>query len=64
MRGVYVAPLNRQGAAREMTARSPRQVRDPIVRNVWTGHTATSTHADVTVTVLGNGALLLRVTRH
>jgi hypothetical protein len=47
-----------------MTARSLRQGRHPVVRNVWTGRTSTSTHANVTVTVPGNSAVLLHVISH
>jgi len=62
--GVYVALLNRQGIARKMTAHSLHQGRHPVVRNVWTGRRSTSTHANVTMTVPGNSAMLLQVTSH
>ena len=62
--GVYVALLNRQATARKMTARGLHQGRHPVIRNVWTGRTSTSTHANVTVTVPGNSAALLQVTSH
>jgi alpha-galactosidase len=62
--GVYVALLNRQAIARKMTAGSLQQGRHPIVRNVWTGRNSPSTHSNVTVTVPGNSAVLLQVTRH
>jgi len=47
-----------------MTAHSLHQGRHPVVRNVWTGRRSTSTHANVTMTVPGNSAMLLQVTSH
>ena len=60
--GVYVALLNRQDTARKMTAVALGAGRHPVVSNVWTGRTSTSTRASVTVTVPGNSAVLLHVT--
>ena len=62
--GVYVALLNRQDTARKMTAVALGAGRHPVVSNVWTGRTSTSTHANVTVTVPGHSAVLLHVTSH
>ena len=61
---VYVALLNRQAMARQMTARGLREGRHPVAHNVWTGRALTSAHSNVTMTVPGNSAVLLQVTSH